>query len=145
MIELVVSIIMLIVYILYKIYRYAMRKSEQEKIYWADRKMCGCNFSCKIYSVFKVVLLLMAIGCGLYLIVSLAYGQTPTFRDFSNPKFQEMFFGVGFLAMIQLGIFGFVYFAKKGLRNHRVKVFAFFATITIIAAALLFAIIKAAF
>ena len=73
--------------LVYSIYKWIMRQSDREKEFWIDQKVYGHPVSLKLYALIKAVLFLIAIGGIMLILVSLVYGQVPTWRDFSNKKF----------------------------------------------------------
>lgn len=142
--EIIIAIVFAIVYILYRIYRYAMQQSQREKEFWEDRRVYRNDFFTKLYAILKIILLFVAITAGLFVFVSLANGHTPPLRDFSDPKSRELILGAGFLLLVQIGVFGLIALARKGMKFEKMEVILFFGAIFVIAAALLAAICLAA-
>ena len=77
--------------LIYGIYKWLKRQSEREKEFWNEQKTYGHPVSLQIYGWLKAVLVLIILGGIMLILVSLAYGQVPTLRDFSNPKFRWAF------------------------------------------------------
>ena len=102
MIELAVTII-IIVYTLYRIYCFAMRQSAKEEEFWANRRIFYNDLFTRIYAIAKIALLIFVIACAILLFTTLAYGETPSLRDFKNPKFLELLLGASILAFPQCG------------------------------------------
>lgn len=125
MIDLVITVIMIIAYILYRIYCFAMRQSAREEEFWNNRKIFYNDIFTRIYAIAKIVLLIIVIFCVILLSVTLAYGQTPTLRDFRNPKFLELLLGASILAIPQCGIIWLYRRLKKGQRPGPVEIMFF--------------------
>ena len=66
--------------LVYSIYKWIMRQSDREKEFWIDQKVYGHPVSLKLYALIKAVLFLIAIGGIMLILVSLVYGQVPTWR-----------------------------------------------------------------
>lgn len=76
--------------LVYSIYKWIMRQSDREKEFWLIRKYTDIPSRLKLYALMKAVLFLIAIGGVMLILVSLVYGQVPTWRDFSNKKFSGL-------------------------------------------------------
>lgn len=98
MIELAITVIMIIVYILYRIYCFAMRQAAREEEFWANRRIFYNDLFTRIYAIAKIALLIFVIACAILLFTTLAYGETPSLQDFKNPKFLEFLLGASILA-----------------------------------------------
>ena len=121
--------------LIYGIYKWLKRHSEREKEFWNEQKIYGHPVSLKIYGWLKAVLVLIILGGIMLILVSLAYGQVPTLRDFSNPKFRWAACGAAFFIIVHRHIGTF----NTG------KVVLFFLLIGTITAILLTGICIAAF
>lgn len=97
-----------LILLVYSIYKWIMRQSDREKEFWIDQKVYGHPVSLKLYALMKAVLFLIAIGGAMLILVSLAYGQVPTWRDFSNRKFLRAVCGAGFFIIVQFGPLGLI-------------------------------------
>ena len=75
--------------LVYSIYKWIMRQSDREKEFWIDQKVYGHPVSLKLYALMKAVLFLIAIGGVMLILVSLVYGQVPTWRNFSKAMSQQ--------------------------------------------------------
>lgn len=131
--------------IIYAIYKWLKRKSDQEKEFWWDQKHLRGGRGCKIYAAAKAILLLIAIVGIMLIVVSLAYGQVPRLHDLSNEKFLTTLLGASFLVLTQLGFFGLIYLLKRASRLNLGKIILFFAIIGAIAVILIAGICLAAF
>ena len=89
--------------LVYSIYKWIMRQSDREKEFWIDQKVYGHPVSLRLYALMKAVLFLIAIGGVMLILVSLVYGQVPTWRDFSNKKFLWAVCGASFFIIVQFG------------------------------------------
>ena len=125
MIELAVTIIIIIVYTLYRIYCFAMRQSAKEEEFWANRRIFYNDLFTRIYAIAKIALLIFVIACAILLFTTLAYGETPSLRDFRNPKFLELLLGASILAFPQCGFIWLYRRFKKGQRPGPVGVIFF--------------------
>ena len=94
--------------LIYGIYKWLKRQSEREKEFWNEQKIYGHPVSLKIYGWLKAVLVLIILGGIMLILVSLAYGQVPTLRDFSNPKFRWAACGAAFFILIQCASLGLI-------------------------------------
>ena len=81
-----------------------MRQSDREKEFWIDQKVYGHPVSLKLYALMKAVLFLIAIGGVMLILVSLVYGQVPTWRDFSNKKFLWLYAVPAFSSLCSSGL-----------------------------------------
>lgn len=124
MIELAITVIMIIVYTLYRIYCFAMRQSAKEG-FWANRRIFYNDLFTRIYAIAKIALLLFVIACAILLFTTLAYGETPSLRDFRNPKYLELLLGASILAFPQCGFIWLYHRFKKGQRPGPVGVIFF--------------------
>lgn len=124
MIELAITVIMIIVYILYRIYCFAMRQAAKEG-FWANRRIFYNDFFTRIYAIAKIALLLFVIACAILRFTTLAYGETLSLRDFRNPKFLELLLGASILAFPQCGFIWLYRRFKKGQRPGPVGVIFF--------------------
>lgn len=124
MIELAITVIMIIVYTLYRIYCFAMRQSAKEG-FWANRRIFYNDLFTRIYAIAKIALLIFVIACAILLFTTLAYGETPSLRDFRNPKFLELLLGASILAFPQYGFIWLYRRFKKGQRPGPVGVIFF--------------------
>ena len=131
--------------LVYSIYKWIMRQSDREKEFWIDQKVYGHPVSLKLYALMKAVLFLIAIGGAMLILVSLVYGQVPTWRDFSNKKFLWAVCGASFFIIVQLGALGLIWLIRHVGKFNTGKVFLFFLLIGIITAILLAGICIAAF
>jgi len=131
--------------LVYSIYKWIMRQSDREKEFWIDQKVYGHPVSLKLYALIKAVLFLIAIGGVMLILVSLAYGQVPTWRDFSNKKFLWAVCGARFFIIVQFGSLGLIRLIRHVGKFNTGKVFLFFLLIGIITAILLAGICIAAF
>ena len=134
-----------LILLIYGIYKWIMRQSDREKEFWIDQKVYGHPASLKLYALMKVLLLLIAIGGIMLILVSLAYGQVPTWRDFSNRKFLWAVCGASFFIIVQFGSLGLIRLIRHVGKFNTGKVFLFFLLIGIITAILLAGICIAAF
>ena len=134
-----------LILLVYGIYKWIMRQSDREKEFWIDQKVYGHPASLKLYALMKVLLLLIAIGGIMLILVSLAYGQVPTWRDFSNRKFLWAVCGASFFIIVQFGSLGLIRLIRHVGKFNTGKVILFFLLIGIIAAILLAGICIAAF
>ena len=134
-----------LILLVYGIYKWIMRQSDREKEFWIDQKVYGHPASLKLYALMKVLLLLIAIGGIMLILVSLAYGQVPTWRDFSNRKFLWAVCGASFFIIVQFGSLGLIRLIRHVGKFNTGKVFLFFLLIGIITAILLAGICIAAF
>ena len=112
MIELAITVIMIIVYTLYRIYCFAMRQSAKEG-FWANRRIFYNDLFTRIYAIAQIALLIFVIACAILLFTTLAYGETPSLRDFRNPKFLELLLGTSILAFPQYGFICSTTVSKK--------------------------------
>lgn len=94
--------------LIYGIYKWLKRHSEREKEFWNEQKIYGHPVSLKIYGWLKAVLVLIILGGIMLILVSLAYGQVPTLRDFSNPKFRWAACGAAFFIIVQCASLGLI-------------------------------------
>ena len=85
----------------------------------------------------KAVLFLIAIGGVMLILVSLVYGQVPTWRDFSNRKFLWAVCGAGFFIIVQFGSLGLIRLIRHVGKFNTGKVILFFLLSGIITAILL--------
>ncbi len=131
--------------LVYSIYKWIMRQSDREKEFWIDQKVYGHLISLKLYALMKAVLFLIAIGGVMLILVSLVYGQVPTWRDFSNKKFLWAVCGASFFIIVQFGSLGLIRLIRHVGKFNTGKVFLFFLLIGIITAILLAGICIAAF
>ena len=134
-----------LILLIYGIYKWIMRQSDREKEFWTDQKVYGHPVSLKLYALMKAVLFLIAIGGVMLILVSLVYGQVPTWRDFSNKKFLWAVCGASFFIIVQLGALGLIWLIRHVGKFNTGKVFLFFLLIGIITAILLAGICIAAF
>ncbi len=134
-----------LILLVYGIYKWIMRQSDREKEFWIDQKVYGHPASLKLYALMKVLLLLIAIGGIMLILVSLAYGQVPTWRDFSNRKFLWAVCGASFFIIVQFGSLGLIRLIRHVGKFNTGKVILFFLLIGIITAILLAGICIAAF
>ena len=114
-----------------------MRQSNREKEFWIDQKVYGHPASLKFYALMKAVLFLIAIGGVMLILVSLVYGQVPTWRDFSNKKFLWAVCGADFFIIVQFGSLGLIRLIRHVGKFNTGKVILFFLLIGIITAILL--------
>ena len=142
---LIVTIPVVILFVVYKIFKWLMRQSHTEREFWWDQKHLRGGRGCWIYNMIKGFLLLICIAGGLLILVSLTYGQVPTLHDLGKEKFIVSFLGAGFLALMQIGFFGLIFFIKKASKHNTGKIILFFSTIGIAAATLVAVICIAAF
>ena len=126
-----------LILLVYGIYKWIMRQSDREKEFWIDQKVYGHPTSLKLYALMKVLLLLIAIGGIMLILVSLAYGQVPTLRDFSSRKFLWAVCGAGFFIIVQFGSLGLIWLIRHVGKFNSGKVILFFLLIGIITAILL--------
>ena len=126
-----------LILLVYGIYKWIMRQSDREKEFWIDQKVYGHPASLKLYALMKVLLLLIAIGGIMLILVSLAYGQVPTWRDFSNRKFLWAVCGASFFIIVQFGSLGLIRLIRHVGKFNTGKVILFFLLIGIITAILL--------
>jgi len=133
----IIPIPVLIIIIIYGIYKWCMRQSDKEKEFWWDQKNLRGGHGVLMYNIAKGFLLLVAIAGGMLILVSLAYGKVPNLHDLSNKKFLVAFLGANFLAIMQFGFFGFIYFIKKAEKHNTGKMVLFFSLISIIATILI--------
>lgn len=126
-----------LILLVYGIYKWIMRQSDREKEFWIDQKVYGHPASLKLYALMKVLLLLIAIGGIMLILVSLAYGQVPTLRDFSSRKFLWAVCGAGFFIIVQFGSLGLIWLIRHVGKFNTGKVILFFLLIGIITAILL--------
>ena len=131
--------------LVYSIYKWIMRQSDREKEFWIDQKVYGHPVSLRLYALMKAVLFLIAIGGIMLILVSLVYGQVPTWRDFSNKKFLWAVCGASFFIIVQFGSLGLIRLIRHVGKFNTGKVFLFFLLIGIITAILLAGICIAAF
>lgn len=129
--------------LVYSIYKWIMRQSDREKEFWIDQKVYGHPVSLKLYALMKAVLFLIAIGGVMLILVSLVYGQVPTWRDFSNKKF--LWAVCGFFIIVQFGSLGLIRLIRHVGKFNTGKVILFFLLIGIITAILLAGICITAF
>ena len=122
-----------------------MRQSNREKEFWIDQKVYGHPISLKLYALMKAVLFLIAIGGVMLILVSLVYGQVPTWRDFSNKKFLWAVCGASFFIIVQFGSLGLIWLIRHVGKFNTGKVILFFLLIGVITAILLAKIGFAAF
>ena len=134
-----------LILLVYGIYKWIMRQSNREKEFWIDQKVYGHPISLKLYALMKAVLFLIAIGGVMLILVSLAYGQVPTLRDFSSRKFLWAVCGAGFFIIVQFGSLGLIWLIRHVGKFNTGKVILFFLLIGIITAILLAGICIAAF
>ena len=123
--------------LVYSIYKWIMRQSNREKEFWIDQKVYGHPASLKFYALMKAVLFLIAIGGVMLILVSLVYGQVPTWRDFSNKKFLWAVCGADFFIIVQFGSLGLIRLIRHVGKFNTGKVILFFLLIGIITAILL--------
>ena len=122
-----------------------MRQSDREKEFWIDQKVYGHPASLRLYALMKALLFLIAIGGVMLILVSLVYGQVPTWRDFSNRKFLWAVCGAGFFVIVQFGSLGVIWLIRHVGKFNTGKVILFFLLFGIITAILLAGICIAAF
>lgn len=134
-----------LILLIYGIYKWIMRQSDREKEFWIDQKVYGHPASLRLYALMKALLFLIAIGGVMLILVSLAYGQVPTWRDFSNKKFLWAVCGASFFIIVQFGSLGLIWLIRHVGKFNTGKVFLFFLRIGIITAILLAGICIAAF
>ena len=130
------STLVALILLVYGIYKWIMRQSNREKEFWIDKKVYGHPVSLKFYALMKAVLFLIAIGGVMLILVLLAYGQVPTWRDFSNKKFLWAVCGVGFFIIVQFGSLGVIWLIRHVGKFNTGKVILFFLLIGIITAIL---------
>ena len=100
-----IDFVLLILLILYLVYRWIMRQSAKEENFWNNRKIFHSkDVFTAIYAAAKIVLLIAVIISAILLFTSLAYGHTPVMRDFTNPDFLAILACVTILAIPQCGI-----------------------------------------
>ena len=131
--------------LIYGIYKWLKRQSEREKEFWNEQKIYGHPVSLKIYGWLKAVLVLIILGGIMLILVSLAYGQVPTLRDFSNPKFRWAACGAAFFIIVQCASLGLIRLIRHIGTFNTGKVVLFFLLIGTITAILLTGICIAAF
>ena len=134
-----------LILLVYSIYKWIMRQSDREKEFWIDQKVYGHPVSLKLYALMKAVLFLIAIGGAMLILVSLGYGQVPTWRDFSNRKFLRAVCGAGFFIIVQFGPLGLIWLIRHVGKFNTGKVILFFLLIGIITVILLAGICITAF
>jgi hypothetical protein len=135
----------LIFFIIYGIYKWCMRQSDREKEFWWDQKNLRGGRGISMYNIAKGFLLLVAIAGGMLILVSLIYGQVPTWHDFGNKKFLWAVLGAGFLGIMQFGFFGVIFLIKYASKHNIGKIVLFFTLIGGIATILITGICLAAF
>ena len=131
--------------LIYGIYKWLKRQSEREKEFWNEQKTYGHPVSLQIYGWLKAVLVLIILGGIMLILVSLAYGQVPTLRDFSNPQFRWAACGATFFILIQCASLGLIRLIRHIGTFNTGKVVLFFLLIGTITAILLTGICIAAF
>ena len=134
-----------LILLVYGIYKWIMRQSDREKEFWIDQKVYGHPVSLKLYALMKALLLLIAIGGAMLILVSLAYGQVPTLRDFSSRKFLWAVCGASFFIIVQFGSLGLIWLIRHVGKFNTGKVILFFLLIGVTTAILLAKIGFAAF
>ncbi len=127
----------MIFFIIYGIYKWCIRQSDKEKEFWWDQKNLRGGRGISIYNIAKGFLLLVAIAGGMLILVSLIYGQVPTWHDFGDKKFPWAVLGAGF--------FGVIFLIKYASKHNVGKIVLFFTLIGGIAAILITGICLAAF